>query len=143
MRRSLFGRALTGVLGLWLTASISGVALQACPTHGGVMPLMGANMHHTGTDCSGPSAQLPGESGTPNQSQQGTGHDCHHGHQCTCPGTCCATGVMTLAAGRLVAIPVVPVAVAAVTSAPVNDVRAVAAPDVALPPPLGPPALQV
>ena len=47
MRRSVLGRALTGVLGLWMTTSISGVALQACPTHGGVMmPGMAAGAHH-------------------------------------------------------------------------------------------------
>ena len=135
--------ALTGILGLWLTASISGIALQACPTHGEVMPLMAGDMHHAGTDCTGSGARLPSESGTPSHSHHGTGHDCHHGHQCTCPGTCCATGIVTLAAGRLVAIPVVSVAVATISPAPVSDVRAVAAPDVALPPPLGPPALQV
>ncbi len=139
----MFGRALTGIFGLWLTASISGVALEACPTHGGVMPIMAAGMHHGGTDCTSSGAQLPGGTGTQSQSQRGTGHDCHHGHQCTCPGTCCATGIVTLAAGRLVSIPVVPVAVAVVSLAPVSDVRAVAAPDVALPPPLGPPAIQV
>ena len=119
MRRPLFARVLAAVLGLWFAASMSGVALQACPEHGGVMPGMVAGAQHHG------------------------GHNGHHGHQCTCPGSCCATGMVTLAAGRLVAIPVVPVSVAAPAPAPVSDVRAVAAPDVALPPPLGPPAFQV
>jgi hypothetical protein len=136
------GRALTGLLGLWMTASISGVALQACPTHGMMMPDMVAGSHHDG-GCGGADTQMPAEQNAPSQSQQNAGHDCHHGHQCTCPGTCCTTGVVSLAAGRLVAIPVVPIAVAAVAFAPVSDVRAVAAPDVALPPPLGPPAVQV
>lgn len=99
--------------------------------------------HHAGTDCGGAGTALPATSGVPGQSHQGTGHDCHHGHQCTCPGTCCATGIVTLAAGRLVAIPVVPVAVAAPAPVPVSDVRAVAAADVVLPLPLGPPAPQV
>jgi hypothetical protein len=135
MRRPLLVRVLTGFLGLWFAASMSGVALQACPEHGGVMPGMVAGAHHQGaTDCGG-SAQA---------GNHGTSQDCHHGHhQCTCPGSCCATGMVTLAADRLVAIPVVPVAVAAPAAAPVSDVRAVAAPDVALPPPLGPPAFQV
>jgi hypothetical protein len=144
MRQSVMRRALTGVLGLWLTASISGVALQACPTHGGMMmPGMATGSHHDAGCGGADSHQMPGAPTAPSQNGQGAGHDCHHGHQCTCPGTCCTTGVVSLAAGRLVAIPVVPIAVAAVAFAPVSDVRAVAAPDVALPPPLGPPAVQV
>jgi hypothetical protein len=145
MRRPLLVRVLTGFLGLWFAASMSGVALQACPEHGGVTPGMIAGAHHHGgPDCAGAAGQGPADAG--GHDQTGTGHDCHHGHhghQCTCPGSCCATGMVTLAAGRLVAIPVVPVSIAAPSRAPANDVRAVAAPDVVLPPPLGPPAFQV
>lgn len=140
----MLGRVFTSIMGLWLTASISGVALQACPTHGGVMmPGMDAGAHHHGGDCSGGAASLPASTDPQSQGHSNAGHDCHHGHQCTCPGTCCATGVVTLAASRLVAIPVVPVAVAAPAPVPVSDVRAVAAVDVVLPLPLGPPASQV
>ncbi len=66
----------------------------------------------------------------------------HHGHHCTCPGACCVTGLVTLAAGRLVALPVVPIEVAAASPLPTATVQASSAPDVVLPLPLGPPSLR-
>jgi hypothetical protein len=77
----------------------------------------------------------------------GTSHDPHHGrdhhgHQCTCPGVCCAIGAITTPVGRLVAIPVVPVALATTAPRVEHDTPIRAAPDVVLPLPLGPPTLR-
>jgi hypothetical protein len=62
--------------------------------------------------------------------------------QCTCMGTCCAVALLDLPAGRLIALPVVPVTVAVATTAPSARLAPAAAPDLLLPPPLGPPTLR-
>jgi hypothetical protein len=91
-----------------------------------------ARASHTGIDC------------RPAQAHEGAGHHGggpgHHGstHDCTCPGMCCASGMAALAAGRLVAIPSVPVMVAVVAPPPV----VMPAPRFILPPPIGPPSFR-
>lgn len=146
MRRSPAQRILAGLFGLWMIVTVSGVALQACPEHGGGW--MGGAGASTGThDAAMPmdadlAAAMPMSHGHDAHSQ-GTGHGSHHGHQCTCPGACCTTGLVSVPPGRLVAIPIVPVAVAATPSLVYRDVAPRAAPDVVVPFPLGPPAQNV
>jgi hypothetical protein len=146
MQRSPAHRILAGLFGLWMIVTVSGVALQACPEHGGGW--MGGAAASTGThDAAMPmdadmAAAMPASHGHDAHSP-GTGHGGHHGHQCTCPGACCTTGLVSVPAGRLVAIPVVPVGVAATPSLVYRDVAPRAAPDVVVPFPLGPPAQNV
>src|ERR1700722_19976041 len=117
MRRSLAQRFLAGLFGLWTIVTVSGVSLQACPEHGGgwLGGVASAGMdHHDATPAGGlmtdamPAGHQDHTGGAPDAGH-GSGH---HGHQCTCPGTCCMTGPVSVPAGRLVAIPVVPVAIA-------------------------------
>jgi hypothetical protein len=64
-----------------------------------------------------------------------------HSHQCTCLGASCCAVAITTPSDRLVALPVVPVAI--VRSAAVvlrAEVRPASHEDVLLPPPLGPTA---
>ena len=148
MRRSLAHRFFAGLFGLWMITTVSGVSLQACPEHGGgwLGGVAGANMdrHDATQPMGGPMADAMAASHRGHGADaQGTGHGDHHGHQCTCPGACCTTGLVSVPAGRLVAIPVVPVASAAATPLVYRDVAPRAAPDVVFPPPLGPPARSV
>lgn len=65
-----------------------------------------------------------------------------HSHDCTCLDTCCCTAVLTIANDRLVVLPVVPIAIVAVSRTTVPAAPRPAQPDsVVLPPPIGPPAL--
>jgi len=155
MQRSLTQRILAGVIGLWMTITVSGVSLQACPEHGGAWlgGMTAAGMHQHGAADMGAGmaaamlADMGGATGVGQHGQgqgaQGGGHSGHHGHQCTCPGVCCTTGLVSVPAGRLVEIPVVPVVVAAAAPLVYRDVAPRAAPDVVFPPPLGPPAQSV
>lgn len=144
MRRSRIHRFFAGVFGLWMTVTVSGVSLQACPEHGGgwLGGIADTGMHH---DAASPmtsdmaTAMAAGHRGHDGDASGG-GHSNHHGHQCTCPGACCTTGMVSVPAGRLVAIPIVPVAIAAAAPLMFRDVAPRAAPDVVIPPPLGPPA---
>ena len=164
MRPSPLQRTVTGILGLWLIATVSGVALQACPEHGGGwLGMSAAMMAELPANAPGvvpgrdQAADGPGMPGMPADMQRA--HDGapaggtdpspdphhgpgHHGHQCTCPGVCCAIGAITAPVGRLVAIPVVPVALAAAAPRAERDAPIRAAPDVVLPLPLGPPTLR-
>jgi hypothetical protein len=71
-------------------------------------------------------------------------HSRHHSHPCSCIDSCCGATVVTVANDRLVALPIVPIAVVAVTRAIVSATLRPTQPDgVVLPPPLGPPALLV
>jgi hypothetical protein len=71
-------------------------------------------------------------------------HSRHQSQPCSCLDSCsCATAV-TIANDRLVALPIVPIAVVATSRAMVSATLRPAQPDdVVLPPPLGPPALLV
>jgi hypothetical protein len=148
MRRSPVQRFLAGLFGLWTIVTISGVSLQACPEHGGGwlggVALAGMD-HHGATRAGGPMTDaMPAGHQGHDRSAPDAGHGGgHHGHQCTCPGTCCTTGLVSVPPGRLVAIPVVPVAIAAAAPLVYRDVAPRAAPDVVIPPPLGPPAQSV
>lgn len=148
MRRSPVQRFLAGIFGFWMIVTVSGVSLQACPEHGGGwlggVALAGMD-HHSATPAGGP---MTGAMPAGHQGHHGDAPDAghgggHHGHQCTCPGACCMTGPVSVPAGRLVAIPVVPVAIAAAAPLVYRDVAPRAAPDVVIPPPLGPPAQSV
>jgi hypothetical protein len=147
MRRTRVQRFFAGLFGLWMTITVSGVSLQACPEHGGgwLGGVVDTGMHH---DTSAPmtadmaAAMVGGHHGHDGDAP-GAGHGGHHGHQCTCPGACCTTGLVSVPPGRLVAIPVVPVVVAAAAPLVFRDVAPRAAPDVVIPPPLGPPAQSV
>jgi hypothetical protein len=130
-----------------MIVTISGVSLQACPEHGGgwLGGMAGAGMRHhdvTTPMTADMSAEMHASHGH-DAGGPGDGHSGHHGHQCTCPGTCCTTGLVSVPTGRLVAIPVVPVVVAAAAPLVYRDVAPRAAPDVVIPPPLGPPARSV
>ncbi len=146
MRRSPVQRLLAGLFGLWTIVTVSGVSLQACPEHGGgwlgAVALAGV-VHHDALPAHGlmtdamPAGHQDHSGGAPD------GHGGHHGHQCTCPGACCTTGLVSVPAVGLVVIPVVPVAIAAAAPLVYRDVAPRAAPDVVIPPPLGPPAQSV
>jgi len=148
MQRSLAHRFLAGLFGLWMIVTVSGVSLQACPEHGGgwLGGVASAHMdHHDAMPASGPMMDaMPASHQGHHEGAPDAGHGGgHHGHQCTCPGACCTTGLVSVPAGRLVAIPVVPVAIAAAAPLVYRDVAPRAAPDVVIPPPLGPPAQSV
>jgi hypothetical protein len=83
-------------------------------------------------------ASMPGMPGMPDMpgGTQDHGHTPDHGHQC-CVASCCAS-LLTIATGRLVALPVVPIAIVATTVAPKTP-RPPKPDGVVLPPPLGPP----
>lgn len=136
MRRPGWYRALTGILGVWLIATVSGVALQACPEHGGGWLAGSDGLASTHATHHGAPVQGTDASHNPHQAPD------HQGHQCTCPGVCCVMGAVTAPAGRLVALPVVPVSLAAVPPHVERDAPRRAAPDVVLPLPLGPPTLR-
>jgi hypothetical protein len=139
--QSRWRRAVATVIGLWFTLSVSGVALQLCPLHGMYMV---AGAHQSGTDCDRAGAHGPSNAGSP--AQHGSQHGGQHGNShddCTCTGMCCVTATVTLAAAPIVPVPVVQ-AEAPVMMAPADarELTPRAAPDVTLPPPLGPPTLR-
>ena len=120
-------RAVATVVGLWFTLSVSGVTLQLCPLHG--MQMM-ASAHQTAVDCS--------KSGGPaHHGQHSDSHD-----DCTCTGMCCVTATVTLAAAPVVPAPIVDAEAPVATPASTIELAPRAAPDVTLPPPLGPPTLR-
>jgi len=131
-------RGVATLVGLWFTASVSGVALQLCVQPGTAHAMTG--MHHMQTDGDQPdgAGALPGDHGHHHPGSQHPGsHD-----DCTCTGMCCVTAAVSLTATRLVAIPVV-VAETPILAPPRTEALAPrAAPDVTLPPPLGPPTLR-
>jgi len=128
MRRRRWHRIAAALIGGWtLVLSTSSVAMAACPTHGapaqGARPDAMAAMHHDAT--------APAH-----------GHSHHAAHHCTCPGDCCSTASLALAQRPVVALPVVPVAVAAQQPAPALGAPRRTASHLRLPLPLGPPALR-
>ena len=71
-------------------------------------------------------------------------HSRHQSHRCVCLDSCSCATVVTVSRDRLVALPVVPIAVVASSCAMESTTLRPAQPDaVVLPPPLGPPALLV
>jgi len=86
---------------------------------------------------------MPGMPGMP-AAPHDHDHSQHHSHPCSCIDSCSCATVVTAAEDRLVALPVVPIAVVAMTRAMVSATLRPTQPDgVVLPPPLGPPALLV
>ena len=68
----------------------------------------------------------------------------HHSHRCACLDSCCCAVVVTIANDRLVALPIVPIAVIAMPRTIISSTRRPSQPDsVVLPPPIGPPASHV
>lgn len=130
---SRWRRAIATMVGLWFAISVSGVALQLCPQHS--MRMM-AGMHQARTDCNRPGD--PSEaSGRPHDTQHQGSHD-----DCTCTGMCCVAATVTLAAAPLVLIPVVEAEAPPIPALGMKELAPRAAPDVTLPPPLGPPTLR-
>ena len=71
-------------------------------------------------------------------------HSRHQSQPCSCLDSCSCAVAVTIAKDRLVALPIVPIAVVAVTRAIESATLRPTQPDsVVLPPPLGPPALLV
>jgi hypothetical protein len=69
-------------------------------------------------------------------------HSRHQSQPCACLDSCSCAAAVTIATDRLVALPIVPIAVVAVTRAIESATLRPPQPDsVVLPPPLGPPAL--
>jgi hypothetical protein len=136
---SRWRRAVATLIGLWFTASVSGVALQLCPEHGGQMM---AGMHHAGTNCDPSTGHVPGvPSGSPAQHGNGQHHNSSH-DDCTCTGMCCLTAAVRIAAPRLTVVAVVDAEPQPAAPLGTNELAPRPAPDVTLPPPLGPPALR-
>lgn len=117
-------RLLAALVGIaFLLGTTDPMASHGCATHDGVAQT---------------TATMPGMPGMPDM--PGGTHD-HgrtpdHNHQC-CLGSCCAS-LLTIAGARLVALPVVPIAIATTTVAPTTP-RPAKPDGVVLPPPLGPP----
>lgn len=115
------------LIGAWMVIILTTpMAVFACPAHGdpnGIMPHSMTQMDMGG-------------------SQHSTQHGGKHA-QCTCPGCCCGVAPVGLTAGRLVALPVVPLAVVAATPVPPVGAPRDLAPPHRQPLPLGPPALRV
>ncbi len=138
--QSRWRRAVATVIGVWFTLSVSGVALQLCPLHG---MQMAAGAHQAGTDCDRTSTHGPGYAGSP--AQHGSQHGSQHGNShddCTCTGMCCVTATVTLAAAPIVPAPVVVAEAPVMAPVATRELAPRAAPDVTLPPPLGPPTLR-
>lgn len=123
VRRPFYQRVFAAVIGLWVLFIISGpTPVHGCAVHdwmghAGAMPMHGSMSH---------------------------GHHDSRQHRddpasCTCIGSCSVIAAVDCPLGRLVAVPVVPVTVVVLTLDPTQRVAPTAAPDVLLPPPLGPP----
>lgn len=132
----MLSRIATAVMAAWLAVNLTDPAgLHAhCPVHGA-----GAADHSADGHMHGSHTEHYGH---------GTGPGSHHEsdpaqHQCCCIGACFCTAALTVTPERLVALPVVPVVVIRPTIAEVDETPRVARPDLVLPPPLGPPSLQV
>lgn len=121
MRRRPWVRVVASVTGLWFLFLVDGPGPHNCALHDGVAH---AGMAHGDMT-----------HGAPNGSKAPK--------QCSCMGTCCSVAVLNVPSGRLVSLPVVPVAVVATVTDPTSRIAPRAAPDVLLPPPLGPPSLRV
>jgi hypothetical protein len=142
MGRSRWQRVGGGLIGLWFAVAVPGVVFPVQVLDGGDsasgamagMPGMGDNdiahcppaaADHSSSGTHGGDSNVPAR---------------HH-HHAGCDGACCTPATVTLEAGRLIAIPVVPVRVVAAVRSPTRDDHPQVAPQVTLPPPLGPPAL--
>ena len=105
MRRSWSQRVFAGVISLWFAVAVPGIASMPMAESGDTtmagMPGMPAMGHGGAPQCvtmgAHPSPTEPGGS-VPTKQRQHSG----------CDGACCTPATVTLTAGRLVAIPVVP-----------------------------------
>jgi hypothetical protein len=142
MRRSCWQRVVGSLIGLWFAIAVPGVVLPLQVLDGGDSAIAGmANMpgmdHHGATPC----PQRATTRGAPD-AQGGSGVPAKHHHHTGCDGACCAPATVTLAGGRLVAIPVVPMRAVAAAPCQAPALPPQVADQVTLPPPLGPPTLR-
>jgi hypothetical protein len=132
MLRPRWRRVLAALTGVWVLVILtSPVALWSCPAHGDAHGTMGAMPHDM--------SHMAGQAHEHGPAQ--SGHQ--HSNQCTCPGCCCGVAAVGLAPGRLVSLPVIPVAIVAQTPAPALGAPRDVTTHLRLPLPLGPPAIRV
>jgi hypothetical protein len=123
-------------LGLWFTVSVSGLALQLCPEHGGT---------HTMAGMGSPTEKCDPATGVPSTQHQTKHHNDSNQQShddCTCTGMCCVTAAVSLSTAPVVAIAVIDAQAPVLEYLPTQELAPRAAPDLTLPPPLGPPTLR-
>jgi hypothetical protein len=114
-------RLVATLTGAWMLVMVtSPMALWSCPAHGTQQSAMS---HHMDMGHSGD-------------------HTPAHSKDC-CGGCCCSVAAVGLTPGRLVSLPVVPVAIVAEAPAPALGAPRASTPHLRLPLPLGPPAIRV
>jgi hypothetical protein len=136
VRRSACSRVATAVMTAWLTFNIADPAgLHAhCPVHGA-----GGGAHSASAHFHGSHARHHGHGPAPVSHHESDPAQ----HQCCCFGACCCAAALTVTPDRLVALPVVPVVVVRPTVARTDEAPRITRSDVVLPPPVGPPSLEV
>jgi hypothetical protein len=120
-------RLVAALTGAWMFVILTTpLALWACPAHGGQHAVMSqmSQMDMAHMDMAN------------HKDQRG------HQHECTCPGCCCGVAPVGLASGRLVALPVVPIAIVAQAPQPPVGAPRPRTSHHRLPLPQGPPALR-
>jgi len=139
MRRSWLHRAVGGLIGIWFALAVPGIA--SIPMADGGDTAMAGMADMPGVDHHGMAPCAQAAAGRPVPAAPGGSVPAKHQHHGGCDGACCTPATVTLVAGRLAAIPVVPVRVVVNAARPRRDVPRPVAPQVILPPPLGPPAV--
>ena len=134
-RPSLFRRGLrrafATVTGLWLVAAVSGAALFICPEHGAMTHAMTHAMSEAHSKRCDTNAH------------QGSSHQGGGDHSdCSCTGMCCVTASFALSSARISNVPVPQATPRVAYLTPRAAIAPQAAPDLALPPPLGPPTIR-
>jgi hypothetical protein len=124
-------RIVATLTGAWMFVILTTpMALWACPTHGGQHAAMSQMGMGGGMDMSDMADMAKHKGPGGNQ------------HACTCPGCCCAVAAVGLTAGRLITLPVVPIAVVAQAPQPPVGAPRERTAHHRLPLPQGPPALR-
>jgi hypothetical protein len=109
--------------------------------HGAALP---AHMEHAHGAADMPMPATDGEA--PSSASRGGHGDSsspHAAHQCTCPGSCCATALVALLGHTLRVALSIPVAVRVEIAAPTDTVELVESPQLALPFANAPPAFRI
>ena len=128
MQRRRWRRLVATLTGAWMLVMVtSPMALWSCPAHGTQHSAMSHDMAHMDMDM--------------DMGHTGDHAPAHHSKDC-CTGCCCSVPAVALTPGRLVSLPVVPVAIVAVAPAPALGAPRESAPHLRLPLPLGPPAIR-
>ena len=127
-----------------LLALLSGTAFAvavAGPPQWCACPMHGADPH---ADALAMQMAAAGHDMPASGSHAGGTNDSHHaGHQCTCPGGCCASGPVALRTGALLAAPAMHVEAASRIDSPRDAIALAPSVQVALPYPNAPPSLRV